>query len=465
MSIRMQQAISPVDGSLYAERESAAAQQIESALAHAVTAQAEWKRAPIAERAAICKRMAAWLVECADVLGEELTWQIGRPIAYSPFEIRRGFNERVNYMADIAARELADIEIEPKEDFRRFIRREPIGTVLVLAPWNYPWLASVNAIVPALLAGNSVILKIAPQTLLVAERYAEAFKVAGLPDGVFQYLHIDHDQVAEVIRDPRIGFVAFTGSVAGGHAIVRAASERFIATGLELGGKDPAYVRADAPLASTIETLVDGAMFNSGQSCCAVERIYVQRAVYDQFVDGFVELTRKYRLGNPLDPETTLGPLVHTAAAGKVRAHIQDAVQKGARALIDPRDFPADKEGTPYLAPQVLINVDHSMLVMSEETFGPVVGIMPVADDEEAIQLMNDSQYGLTASIWTTDVDAALRIGEQVETGTFYMNRCDYLDPALAWTGVKDSGRGCTLSRLGFDAFTRPKSFHLRLSL
>lgn len=409
--------------------------------------------------------MLAWLLERADQIGEELTWQIGRPIAYSPNEIRRGFQERVNYMAGIAERELADIALEPKENFQRFIRREPLGVVLVLAPWNYPWLASVNAIVPAILAGNSVILKIAQQTPLVAERYAGAFKAAGLPDGVFQYLHIDHDQVAEVIKDSRIGFVALTGSVAGGHAVQRAASERFIATGLELGGKDPAYVRPDAPMAATIENLVDGAMFNSGQSCCAVERIYVHRDVYDQFVEGFVELTKQYKLGNPLDPATTLGPMVRADAAGKARAHIADALRKGAKALIDESLFPASRSGAPYLAPQVLVNVDHSMLVMTEETFAPVVGIMPVKDDDEAIKLMNDSRYGLTASIWTVDVDAAIRIGDQIETGTWYMNRCDYLDPALAWTGVKDSGRGCTLSKLGFEAFTRPKSFHLRLSL
>jgi acyl-CoA reductase-like NAD-dependent aldehyde dehydrogenase len=465
MNMPVQQIISPIDGSIYAERELASPQQIESTLAIAVTAQQRWKRASIAERAVVCKRMLDWLLERADQIGEELTWQIGRPIAYSPNEIRRGFQERVNYMAGIAERELADIEIEPKENFQRFIRREPRGVVLVLAPWNYPWLASVNAIVPALLAGNSVILKIAAQTPLVAERYAEAFAAAGLPDGVFQFLHIDHEQVAEVIRDSRIGFVALTGSVAGGHAVQRAASERFIATGLELGGKDPAYVRPDAPMAATIENLVDGAMFNSGQSCCAVERIYVHRDVYDQFIAGFVELTKQYKLGNPLDPATTLGPMVRADAADKARAHIADALQKSAKALIDESLFPASRSGTPYLAPQVLVKVDHSMLVMTEETFAPVVGIMPVKDDDEAIRLMNDSRYGLTASIWTTDVDAAIRIGNQIETGTWYMNRCDYLDPALAWTGVKDSGRGCTLSKLGFEAFTRPKSFHLRLSL
>jgi acyl-CoA reductase-like NAD-dependent aldehyde dehydrogenase len=465
MTANLQQTISPVDGSIYVERQLATLREIENALTKAGASQAAWKRVPVAERAAVCKRMLDWLLERADEIGEELTWQIGRPIAYSPNEIRRGFHERVNYMAGIAERELADVELEPKENFLRFIRREPVGVVLVLAPWNYPWLASVNAVVPAILAGNSVILKIAPQTPLVAERYADAFKAAGLPEGVFQFLHIDHDQVAEAIKDSRVGFVAFTGSVAGGHAVQRAAGERFIATGLELGGKDPAYVRPDAPMLATIENLVDGAMFNSGQSCCAVERVYVHRDVYDRFVEGFVELTKQYKLGNPLDPATTLGPMVRADAAEKAREHTADALRKGARALIDPALFPAAKEGAQYLAPQVLVDVDHSMPVMTEETFAPVVGVMPVKDDEEAIRLMNDSRYGLTASIWTTDVDAALRIGDRIEAGTWYMNRCDYLDPALAWTGVKDSGRGCTLSKLGFEAFTRPKSFHLRLTL
>jgi acyl-CoA reductase-like NAD-dependent aldehyde dehydrogenase len=337
--------------------------------------------------------------------------------------------------------------------------------VLVVAPWNYPWLTSVNAVVPALLAGNSVVLKMAQQTPLVAERYAEAFKAAGLPDGVFQFLHLDHEQVGRAIQDERVAFVAFTGSVGGGHAVQRAASDRFIATGLELGGKDPTYVRADAPLSASVENLVDGAFFNAGQSCCGIERIYVHGDVYDEFVEGFVELTKQYRLGNPLDPETTLGPMVRADAAQNVRDQVREAVSMGAKTLVDPKRFPGDKEGTPYVAPQVLTNVDHRMRIMTEETFGPAVGVMRVTDDEEAIALMNDSRYGLTASVWTQDLDAAKRIGDRIETGTWYMNRCDYLDPALAWTGVKDSGRGCTLSRLGLETFTRPKSFHLRLKL
>jgi acyl-CoA reductase-like NAD-dependent aldehyde dehydrogenase len=251
--------------------------------------------------------------------------------------------------------------------------------------------------------------------------------------------------VEKVIADPRIDYVAFTGSVEGGRTVQRAAAGRFIGIGLELGGKDPAYVRADADLSSAIENLVDGSYFNSGQSCCGIERIYVQQPVFDRFVEGFVDLTRKYRLGNPLDPQTNLGPMVRTGAADFVRKQVAEAVSKGARRLVNMKDQP----GTPYLPPEVLVGVDHGMSIMTEETFGPAVGIMPVKDDDEAIALMNDSRYGLTASIWTADADAALEVGDRVQTGTWFMNRCDYLDPALAWTGVKDSGRGCTLSRLG----------------
>jgi acyl-CoA reductase-like NAD-dependent aldehyde dehydrogenase len=455
-----QQTVTPVDGSIYVERELASAQAMEDALAAAVRAQAGWRRVPVAERAASVRRMVEWCVARADELGAELAWQMGRPPAQGPNEIRRGFQERALYLCGIAEEALADLKVQEKEGFERFIRREPHGVVLVIAPWNYPWLTSVNAVVPALLAGNSVILKMAAQTPLVAERYAQAFGAAGLPRGVFQFLHMDHAATAAVIGDARIGYVAFTGSVPGGHAVQRAAAARFVGTGLELGGKDPAYVRADAPLAATVENLVDGSYFNSGQSCCAIERIYVHRSIFQPFVDAFAELAKAYRLGNPLEAATNLGPLVRTAAADAVRAQVRDAVQQGAKKLLNLKD----RAGTPYLPPEVLVDVHHGMALMTEETFGPAVGIQPVADDDEAIRLMNDSRYGLTASIWTLDRDAALSIGERVETGTWFMNRCDYLDPALAWTGVKDSGRGCTLSRLGMETFTRPKSFHLKLS-
>jgi len=457
--------ISPVDGSVYAERQFASDQEADAKLTQAKKAQREWKLVGVTERAAICRRMVAYLVERAGRLGTELTWQMGRPVRYSPMEIERGFQERALYMIDIAESELADIAIEPKDNFRRFIRRDPVGLVLALMPWNYPYLCSVNVVVPAIMAGNAVILKPAAQTPLVAESYAEAFRQVGLPEGVFQVLCLGHDQVERMIQDSRVDFVAFTGSVDGGHAVQQAAGARFIGTGLELGGKDPAYVRADAFLEPTIENLVDGVFFNSGQSCCAVERIYVHQDVWPKFVDGFVELTNKYVLDNPLHPETTLGPVVHERAAASVREKVAQAISKGAKALIDPARFPRSKDGTPYLAPQVLVDVNHGMTVMTEETFGPVAPLMRVRDDAEAIRLMNDSHYGLTASIWTSDMDAAIAVGNQIETGTWFMNRCDYLDPRLAWTGVKDSGHGCTLSRLGYAGLTQPKSFHLRLSL
>ena len=464
MRRELQKTISPVDGSVYVESVLASAADIDATLDKAVRAQRAWKTVAVTERAAICRRAVERMVARADQLATELTWQMGRPIAHSPLEIRRGFAERAAYMIDIAENALADIVLEPKEGFCRFIRREPLGVVLVLAPWNYPYLASVNAVIPALMAGNTAILKVSQQTPLVAARYADAFKDAGLPDGVFQHLQARHEDVAGMIGDRRVSFVSFTGSVEGGCAVQRAAARQFIATNLELGGKDPAYVRPDAPLEATIENLVDGAYFNAGQSCCAVERIYVHGDVYDRFLDGFVALTRQYRLGSPLDPETTLGPMVRSSAAAFVRTQVAEAIARGARGLIDAREFPADSEGTPYLAPQVLVDVDHGMQVMTEETFGPVVGVMRVKDDDEAVKLMNDSRYALTASIWTSDVDAAVRIGNRVETGTWFLNRCDYLDPALAWTGVRDSGRGCSLSRLGYEALTRPKSFHLRLT-
>lgn len=462
---QIQQTISPVDGSVYLERELATPEQIEQMLDKAVNAQAEWRNTSISERAQICEGMVQYMLDNVDEIAEELTWQMGRPIRYTPFEIKGGLQERSRHMIAIAEESLKDIPTQDKAGFTRFIRREPLGLVFVVAPWNYPYLTSVNSIVPALMAGNTVLIKHSAQTPLVAERYVEAFKAAGIPDGVVQYIHSTHDDVAKIIKDERVNFVAFTGSVAGGHAVQRAANERFIGTGMELGGKDPAYVRPDVNLQHAIDNVMDGAFFNSGQSCCGIERIYVHESIYDDFVQGAVELTKQYILDNPLKPETTLGPMVRTSAATFARQQVREAVEQGAQALIDPKLFPMDAEGSPYMAPQILVDVTHNMRVMTEESFAPIVGIMKVSGDDEAVRLMNDSEYGLTASIWTQDVDAAIHVGDQVNTGTWYMNRCDYLDPELAWTGVKDSGRGCTLSALGYESLTRPKSFHLRTSI
>ncbi|GAB2779161.1 aldehyde dehydrogenase family protein [Rhabdobacter roseus] len=459
----IQKTISPIDGSVYVERPLATGNEIEKVLAKAEKAQQHWRQTSLAERAAVCQKAVEYFLLHADAIGEELTWQMGRPIRYTPNEIRRGFQERAQYMISVAEEALANVQVPELPGFRRFIKRDPLGVVFVIAPWNYPYLTSVNSVIPAIMAGNAVVLKHAQQTPLCAERYAAAFAYAGLPEGVFQYLHLSHGQVAQVITDPRMAYVAFTGSVEGGKAVQRAINQRFIVGGLELGGKDPAYVRADANLADAIENLVDGSFFNSGQSCCGIERIYVHSSVYEPFVEGFVALTKTYQLGNPLEAGTTLGPMVRASAAAFAQQQIDEALRQGARALVDPALFAAHAPGTPYMAPQVLVDVHHGMAVMAEESFAPVVGIMAVPNDEEAIRLMNDSHYGLTASIWTSDLEAALSVGERVETGTWFMNRCDYLDPALAWTGVKDSGRGCTLSRVGYESLTRPKSFHLKL--
>jgi acyl-CoA reductase-like NAD-dependent aldehyde dehydrogenase len=458
------QCISPIDGSVYVERPLASASEIEAALAKAAQAQKVWKHTPLAERVAIARRAIAAFAAKENQLAEELCWMMGRPIRYAAGE-DRGFVERASHMADIAESALADIQLPDKPGFIRFIRREPLVVALVIAPWNYPYLTAVNAVLPALLAGNAVLLKHSAQTPLCAERMVEAFAEAGLADGVFQYLHLSHADTEQLIKAPAVQHVAFTGSVPGGVMVERAAAGRFIGTGLELGGKDPAYVRADADLAHAVETSIDGAFFNSGQSCCGIERIYVHEALYDAFVEQAVALVKQYRLGRSDDPETTLGPLVRSEAADFVRRQIAEAVAQGATAHIDAAAFALDKPGSAYLAPQVLSGVHHGMRVMTEESFGPVVGIQKVKDDEEALALINDSEFGLTAAIFSRDVETALALAERVEAGTVFLNRCDYLDPALAWTGVKNSGHGCSLSSVGYEHLTRPKSFHFKTQL
>ncbi len=458
------QIISPVNGSVYAECRLHTEAEIEKVLSSANQARKAWQTLKVSERKPYIEKFITSLQGLTVRISEELTWQMGRPISHSPFEVR-GTIERAKGMLNLAEHSLTNILVDEIPGFNRYIQREALGTVFVIPAWNYPYLIAINTIVPALLAGNAVILRHSAQTPLVAERFADAFKESGLPDGLFQYLHLSHQDTANVIRDSRIDFVSFTGSVSGGHQIQKVAAERFVGLGLELGGKDPAYVCDDTNLDFYVENLVDGAFFNSGQSCCGIERIYVKENIYHRFVESFVELTKKYKLGNPLDKDTNLGPVAKRSGAETVINQIKAAVNAGAKTLIDPALFPQTELGYNFLAPQVLVDVDHTMDIMMEESFGPVVGIMKVKDDDEALKLMNDSKYGLTASIWTSDEEKAISIGNRVETGTWFMNRCDYLDPYLSWTGVKDTGRGCTLSSVGFEQLTRPKSFHLRTGI
>jgi len=453
--------VSPIDGSIVAERAYAGEAAIQNALRAGREAQQGWAAVPIAERRRYCLAMLDAMLAMQGDLTVELARMMGRPVRYGGE--MGGFAERVRHMVAIAEEGLAPIEVEASDAFRRRIIREPLGLVLVIAPWNFPYMTAVNTVVPALMAGNAVILKAASQTLLVGERYAQAFAAAGLPEGLFQHLVLSHAATEQLLGAGAVDHVTFTGSVEAGRTIERAAAGSFIGVGLELGGKDPAYVRADADLDHAIENLVDGTFFNSGQSCCGIERIYVAESLYDQFVDGFVATTEAYSLDDPLAETTTLGPMAQVKGADSVREQVAAAVAAGAEALIDPSRFRHDGgPGTPWLAPQVLVDVDHSMRVMTEESFGPVVGIMKVRGDEDAVRLMNDSAYGLTASIWTRDLDAAAAIAPQLQTGTVFANRCDYLDPALVWTGVKETGRGNALSVLGYRALTRAKSLHFR---
>ncbi|MGO7413134.1 aldehyde dehydrogenase family protein [Rhizobium ruizarguesonis] len=455
----MIQCISPVDGSVFAERAALSLDAAKDVVARARKAQKAWAKRPLEERVQLVLKGAARLNEMSDVVVPELAWQMGRPVKYGGEY--KGFNERSNYVASIAADALAPVIVEESERFERRIEREAHGVVFVVAPWNYPYMTAINTIAPALMAGNTVVLKHASQTLLVGERLVQAFIEAGVPEDVFQNVFLDHETTSALIAAGSFNFVNFTGSVEGGRSMERAAAGTFTGLGLELGGKDPGYVMEDADLEAAVDTLMDGATYNSGQCCCGIERIYVHESLYDAFVEKSVAWVSNYKLGNPLDPDTSLGPMAHKRFAKVVREQIADAVSKGAKALVDPKLFPQD-DGGAYLAPQILVDVDHSMAFMREETFGPAVGIMKVKSDEEALALMNDSQYGLTASLWTKDVERAGRLGRQIETGTVFMNRADYLDPALCWTGVKETGRGGSLSIIGFQNLTRPKSFHLK---
>ncbi|OJT95269.1 MAG: aldehyde dehydrogenase [Rhizobium sp. 63-7] len=455
----MIQCISPVNGEVYAEREAVSLDVATAAVARARKAQKSWAKRPLEERVQLVLKGVARLNEMVDEVVPEIAWQMGRPIKYGG-EFR-GFNERSNYVASIAADALKPLIIEESDRFERRIEREPHGVVFVIAPWNYPYMTAINTVAPALMAGNAVVIKHASQTLLVGERMVRAFVEAGVPDDVFVNLFLDHQTTSALIAAGNFNFINFTGSVEGGRSIERAAAGTFAGLGLELGGKDPGYVMEDADLDAAVDTLMDGATFNSGQCCCGIERIYVHESLYDAFVEKSVAWVSNYKLGNPLDAETTLGPMANKRFAKVVREQIADAVAKGAKALVDPKLFPAD-DGGAYLAPQVLVDVDHSMEFMREETFGPAVGIMKVKSDAEALDLMNDSKYGLTASLWTKDPERAARIGRDIETGTVFMNRADYLDPALVWTGCKETGRGGSLSVLGFQNLTRPKSYHLK---
>lgn len=449
--------VSPIDGKVFAKREAISISKSREVIEISRKSQPAWSKRPIEERIDLVLAGVAEMGQMNDAVVPELAKMMGRPVRYGG-EFK-GFEERAHYMAKIASQSLQVIDAGEDADFKRYIRRIPHGVVFVIAPWNYPYMTAINTIAPALIAGNSVILKHSTQTLLAGERLASAFHSAGVPKDVFQNIFLDHEITKQLIAENSFDFINFTGSVPAGASIEKAAAGTFTGVGTELGGKDPGYVMEDADLEAAADTLIDGAMFNSGQCCCGIERIYVHESLFDNFLEKAISIVSNYKLGNPLDKDTTLGPMANIRFANHVRQQIVDAQQKGAIAHIP--TFQEDDGGV-YLTPQILTNVDHSMKIMTEESFGPVIGIMPVKDDDEAISLMNDSEFGLTASLWSSDLQRAVKIGDEIETGTVFLNRADYLDPALCWTGCKNTGRGGSLSEIGFHNLTRPKSYHLK---
>lgn len=448
--------ISPIDGSVIAERDTLDFATMQDKVAKSKQAQKQWASRPLKERIEIVKKGVEGITSQNDEAVVELAKMMGRPVRYGG-EFG-GFVERGTYMAEIAEKSLAPIVIEDSAEFDRHLERVPHGVVFVISPWNYPYMTAVSSIAPALIAGNSVILKGSEQTLLVGERIEKSFIDAGVPAELLQNVCLNHDVAGELISGNYFDFISFTGSVGGGLAVQQSAAKTFVNVSTELGGKDAGYVMEDADLDVAVDTLVDGAMFNSGQSCCGIERIYVHESLYDEFVAKAVEIVKGYKLGNPLEQDTDIGPMAAVRFADEVRKQVADAVADGAVAHIKPMDA----EGDAYVTPQILTNVNHNMTVMKQETFGPVVGIMKVSSDDEAIELINDSDYGLTCSLWTKDHNRAKTIGDKVETGTVFMNRCDYVDPALCWTGCKNTGRSGALSVIGFENLTRPKSYHLK---
>ncbi len=457
----MLKTITPIDNSIFVERKFASPQEIDNALNTSKNIFFEWSNTSLTQRKKILIKFVDIFLKNNIEIEEELCKQMGRPISQCNGEMK-GFEERARYMIENSEEALENIVSKKNNEFDNFISKDPLGTIFIIAPWNYPYNTSVNSIIPSLLSGNSVILKHSSQTPLCAEQLYKAAQLSGLPEGVFQFLHLDHVSTSKIISDQRIDHVLFTGSVSGGRQVKKAIGERFINAGLELGGKDPAYVRKDCNIQHAIENLADGSFYNSGQSCCGIERIYVDVEVYDEFVEGVKNLTEKYILDNPLKKHTNLGPVVKLDAAKRIRTQIKEAIASGAQDIIGKENFKISEDSNCYVSPSVLVNVDHSMKFMMEETFGPAVGIMKVKNENEAAALMNDSPYGLTACIWTSDKEFAQSFGPRINTGTFFMNRCDYLDPGLAWTGIKNTGTGVTLSVLGFDHVTRVKSYHYR---
>ncbi len=449
---------SPYDGSVAGSVPLDAASDVDRKLAAAGAAFAAWREVPVPERRRIVEKGLSRFLDEAATTARDITRQMGKPITQARREVET-FAERANWVLEAAETALATEVLPEQGGLHRRIEHVPLGVVLDIAAWNYPLLVPVNVILPALLAGNVVALKHSSRTPLTGEALARAFGGLEIPDLVVA-MNVTRDAANRLIDDPRVAHVSFTGSVPGGRAVYRRAAERLIDVGLELGGKDPAYVAEDADLDAAVEGVVDGACYNAGQSCCGVERVYVHERIHDEFVDRAQRLLEAYRLGDPLDETTTMGPLAMREALAPLEAQVEEARGRGARVVVGG----ARVEEMPgsFFAPTLVVDVPNDAALMQEESFAPIVPVLSVADDDRALACMQETRFGLTASVWTRDRERAERLARHIDAGTVYQNRCDYVDPALAWSGVRESGVGATLSRHGFLGLTQTRSIHFR---
>ncbi|MEJ7670129.1 MAG: aldehyde dehydrogenase family protein [Casimicrobiaceae bacterium] len=451
--------VNPASGAVFAEVHADNEKAVRAKYERAQAAQPKWAATPIRKRLAAIRAFRAELLARQSELAKALTLEVGKPIRQSRNELS-GVLPRIDFFIAESQRALREqkVHADAKRRLEERIVHVPLGVIANISAWNYPYFVGANVFVPALIAGNAVLYKPSEYATLTGQHLADMLHAAGVPEDVFIAVLGDGKAGAALLRQPVDG-VFFTGSYATGAAIATGTGRRMIKTQLELGGKDPIYVCEDVDPKNAAAALADGAFYNTGQSCCSVERIYVHEGVYDEFVAAFVAAVAAFKVGDPLDEATYIGPLTRKPQLAVLRRQVADAKKKGAKLLLGGNVI---KRKGHWFAPTVLADVDHSMLVMREESFGPIIGIEAVADDDAAVELMNDTDYGLTAGVYTPDAKRAKKILARVDAGSVYWNCCDRVSPRLPWSGVKHSGIGVTLSTYGIQTFTRPKAYHLR---
>jgi len=447
----------PATGRVIAELPAHDAASVAAKAAAARAVQPAWAATPMAERLAVITRFRGRLVAELELLAATLTEEVGKPITQSRNELN-GLLPRIDFFLEQAESAVRDEHVFDGGGMHEQISHQPLGVVANISAWNYPWFVGCNVIVPALLTGNAVLYKPSEHATLTGQHLVRLLHASGVPEPVVACL-VGAGEVGSALLEQRIDGLFFTGSHATGVRIAQALAPRLVKLQLELGGKDPSYVRADADPRIAAESLADGAMYNTGQSCCSVERIYVHERLHDAFVGHFLASVRAMRLGDPTDPATYIGAIARAPQLAVLRGQVEDALAKGATLLTGGRVLPGPGH---WFEPTVLVDVDHRMALMREESFGPLIGIQKVAGDDEAVALMNDTRYGLTAGVYTRDEAAARALLARVNAGSVYWNCCDRVSPRLPWSGHGDSGIGLTLSTHGIQTFTRPKAWHLK---